>query len=80
MITTGQKLQLSDHHLYVLSDAGLLLGMLKLGRKKLFLVDPSDTMREYQPLCVLDFYVHESCQRQGFGRELFFFALEVREE
>jgi GNAT superfamily N-acetyltransferase len=29
---------------------------------------------EMAPLCVLDFYVHESCQRSGVGKEL----LEVR--
>lgn len=28
-------------------------------------------LREIQPICVLDFYVHESCQRQGIGKELF---------
>lgn len=26
---------------------------------------------EIEPLCVLDFYVHESCQRQGLGIRLF---------
>lgn len=36
--------------------------------------------REIQPLCVLDFYVHESCQRQGIGFELFAFMLESEEE
>lgn len=29
------------------------------------------TIAEIEPLCVLDFYVHESCQRQGVGRALF---------
>ena len=27
--------------------------------------------QEIKPLCVLDFYVHESCQRSGLGRLLF---------
>ena len=26
---------------------------------------------EIKPLCVLDFYVHESCQRSGLGKLLF---------
>jgi GNAT superfamily N-acetyltransferase len=30
---------------------------------------------EIEPLCVLDFYVHEHCQRQGVGKALF----EVRD-
>jgi len=28
-------------------------------------------MVEIKPLCVLDFYVHESCQRNGIGKVLF---------
>lgn len=28
-------------------------------------------LREIEPVCVLDFYVHESCQRQGVGKALF---------
>ena len=32
-------------------------------------------MKEIDPVCVLDFYVHESCQRQGLGKELFERAL-----
>jgi hypothetical protein len=28
-------------------------------------------IHEMDPCCVLDFYVHESCQRLGLGRGLF---------
>ena len=28
-------------------------------------------LHEIDALCVLDFYVHESCQRQGIGKLLF---------
>ena len=28
-------------------------------------------LTEMCPLCVLDFYVHENCQRQGVGKKLF---------
>merc|ERR1719453_445239 len=46
------------------------VGLLKVGTKKLFL--NTDTgWTEMEPLCVLDFYVHESCQRFGHGRDLF---------
>jgi GNAT superfamily N-acetyltransferase len=34
-------------------------------------VDVRDTFREMEPLCVLDFYVHERCQRTGHGHRLF---------
>lgn len=32
---------------------------------------------EIEPVCVLDFYVHESCQRQGVGKALFEVSLPV---
>lgn len=35
-------------------------------------------MREIDPLCALDFYVVEACQRQGIGNRLFEFMLHVR--
>ena len=36
-------------------------------------------LHEVEPLCVLDFYVHESRQRTGCGKKLFEAMLEVRE-
>lgn len=49
-----------------------ILGFLKVGKKNLFLrmSDMSATLREVEPICVLDFYVHESLQRQGIGLKL----------
>merc|ERR1719271_738484 len=35
-----------------------------------------DAFKEIHPLCVLDFYVHESCQRNGLGKRLFDMMLE----
>lgn len=37
-------------------------------------------MHEVEPLCVLDFYVHESRQRTGCGKNLFEAMLEVMEK
>ena len=34
-------------------------------------------VKEIDPLCVLDFYVSEACQRQGIGSRLFEVMLEV---
>jgi len=50
---------------------GAVLGMLKVGRKNLFLLDERGQQREMSPLCVLDFYVHEQHQRAGLGKQLF---------
>ncbi|CAD7923865.1 unnamed protein product [Amoebophrya sp. A120] len=77
-----------DQRVYIaISDRSKVIGLLKVGVKKLFVQTPSintsiytrssDTgqMAEIQPLCVLDFYVHESCQRQGWGKKLFEYFL-----
>ncbi|XP_017596216.1 PREDICTED: alpha-tubulin N-acetyltransferase 1 [Corvus brachyrhynchos] len=53
------------------SPKGAVLGFLKVGYKKLFLLDRDGSHVEVEPLCVLDFYIHESQQRRGLGRELF---------
>merc|ERR1711953_1212324 len=53
------------------------LGFIKVGPKKLFLHDDSAKMHELKRLCVLDFYVHESCQRLGYGKKLFDFMLKA---
>ncbi|XP_071802481.1 alpha-tubulin N-acetyltransferase-like [Asterias amurensis] len=76
-ITSAHKLRFSNHHLYVMKDGeangglGAAVGILKTGRKKLFVLDAHGNQIEMEPLCVLDFYVHESCQRKGYGKQLF---------
>ncbi|XP_069121496.1 alpha-tubulin N-acetyltransferase 1-like isoform X4 [Argopecten irradians] len=81
-ITGGRKLQLSDHTLYCMKDSnsnnngpGAVVGILKIGRKKLFVYDRNGGVHELEPICVLDFYVHESRQRMGCGRKLFDYML-----
>ena len=78
-ITSGSKMRLSeDQTAYILVDRagghngrGSVVGLLKMGRKKLFLADDRGETREMTPLCVLDFYVEEKRQRTGLGRRLF---------
>ena len=76
-ITSALKLKSSDHHLYLLKDSnannglGSLVGMIKVGTKLLYLLDYYGKQHKCHPLCVLDFYVHESKQRSGFGKRLF---------
>ena len=48
-----------------------VVGMLKVGRKKLFLLDAAGKPHELSPMCVLDFYVTETRQRTGCGKRLF---------
>jgi len=72
VITTVRKMLYTDHRLYIHRGERTVNGILKTGRKKLFIRDSvSGKMHEIEPLCVLDFYVHESKQRSGLGKVLF---------
>lgn len=49
-----------------------VLGLLKIGKKNLFHRDYVGNVKQIAPLCVLDFYVHETVQRNGVGKVFFF--------
>ena len=55
----------------IFSGSGAAIGILRVGYKKLFVYDRDGHHHEFDPLCVLDFYVHESRQRTGCGKQLF---------
>ncbi|XP_046845376.1 alpha-tubulin N-acetyltransferase-like isoform X1 [Xenia sp. Carnegie-2017] len=83
IITTASKLKYSDHELYILKDAasnkgqGTVIGIIKVGRKNLFLLDMHGVQHEVVPLCVMDFYVHHTKQRNGCGKMLFEHMLKI---
>ncbi|BES98828.1 Hypothetical Protein NTJ_11644 [Nesidiocoris tenuis] len=80
-ITSWDKLRNSEHTVYILVDRednggnGSVVGLLKIGKKKLYVFDSDSECHESVALCVLDFYVHESKQRMGCGRKLFDYML-----
>merc|ERR1719350_2538764 len=81
-ITSGAKFRTAeDQTAYILVDRfgnnglGSVVGLLKVGRKKLFLLDEVGKHNEMIPQCVLDFYVVENRQRSGCGKRLFEFML-----
>jgi len=81
-ITSGSKmLNVENQTVYLLVDKfgnnglGSVVGLLKMGRKKLFLLDEVGKPHEMVPLCVLDFYIVESRQRSGCGKRLFEFMI-----
>lgn len=54
------------------SYSGSILGLLKVGTKDLYLFDEAGHTRKVENTpAILDFYVHESRQRSGLGKELF---------
>ncbi|XP_058148871.1 alpha-tubulin N-acetyltransferase 1 isoform X11 [Dasypus novemcinctus] len=82
-ITSASRMQSNRHVMYVLKDTsarpagkGAIIGFLKVGYKKLFVLDDREAHNEVEPLCVLDFYIHESLQRHGHGQELFQYMLQ----
>ena len=66
----------SEQRLYLKVEGSRVEGMLKVGHKNLFYRDGQGRCHEIAPLCVLDFYVHESVQRKGVGKALFEKMLE----
>lgn len=59
------------------AEGNKVIGLLKVGVKKLFIRNEYAAIKEISPLCVLDFYVHESVQRGGYGKALFELMLET---
>ncbi|CAL8068239.1 unnamed protein product [Calicophoron daubneyi] len=80
-ITTFRKFKSSNQRLYILSNSAekTVLGFLKTGKKRLFMHDKDGNCMETEPLCVLDFYVHELQQRRGHGKRLFDHMLKVEQ-
>ncbi|KAG2492028.1 hypothetical protein HYH03_009757 [Edaphochlamys debaryana] len=66
--STDQRLYL---HMYRQTNKTVILGGLKVGTKRLYVRTLTADLLEIEPVCVLDFYVHESMQRQGVGKHLF---------
>lgn len=81
-MTTARKFRISDQRLYIVKNASSsnsVVGLLKVGAKHLYVYDSHGQVHECTPLCLLDFYVHESKQRSGYGKKLFEAMLEVGE-
>ena len=75
IITNTNSFFPSNYTLFIKADNNVVFGYIKLGLKKLFLKDRLFNFHERTTLCVLDFYVYESVQRRGIGKELFDFML-----
>ena len=75
IITNTNRFFPSNHTLFIKADNNVVFGYIKLGPKKLFLKDRLFNYHERNTLCVLDFYVYESVQRRGIGKELFDYML-----
>jgi len=54
-----------------------VVGILKMGWKKLYLYNKAGSQSEAMVFCLLDFYIHENKQRKGYGKHLFEYMLQV---
>ena len=79
-ITSAHKFFISNHRIFIKAEQNKVLGFIKVGTKKLFLRDRNFNYHEVNPLCVLDFYVHESIQRRGIGKQLFDYMLDFEKK
>ncbi|XP_026818276.1 alpha-tubulin N-acetyltransferase 1-like [Rhopalosiphum maidis] len=80
-ITSADKLINSDHVIYMMTEQNtpinfVVVGILKMGWKKLYLYNKNGTRSETMVYCLLDFYIHESKQRQGYGKRLVEYMLQ----
>ncbi|CAL6029138.1 Mechanosensory_abnormality MEC-17-like protein [Hexamita inflata] len=70
-ITSLEYIVKHNHTVILLVDNDKAVGIHKIGLKHLFQYDNSGKAHELTAFCCLDFYVHESCQRNGLGTLLF---------
>ena len=79
IITTANKFYCTnDNKIFIRAQGNKCIGFLKTGKRNLFQRCGGGDIKEIKPLCVLDFYVHESIQRGGHGKALF--ELMLRDE
>lgn len=60
-----------------ISFSGVVVGILKVGRKSLYVFDKNGDTRHVMAPCILDFWIHESRRRMGFGKVLFEHMLDT---
>lgn len=74
-ITNYSRFAYSNHKIFIKTDGNAIIGYIKIGIKNLIYCDRWAKMKELAPMCVLDFYVHESVQRHGYGKQIFEYML-----
>ncbi|KAL7045763.1 hypothetical protein ACKWTF_002326 [Chironomus riparius] len=80
-VTSSDRLRNCDEQVvYLMTEDngknGLVVGLLKIGRKSLYVFDKFGDTKHVLAPCVLDFYIHETRQRAGLGKVLFEYMLE----
>jgi len=81
-LTTAEKLADSDHIVYMMIEHNttspnfIVIGILKMGWMKMNLCDNPRARPGSMVYSLLDFYVHETRQRKGYGKRLIDYMLK----
>lgn len=68
---TGYLQKLAQQFMTCMSDVFLNLNKAERSIQCSINLQANGVIHEIEPICVLDFYVHESCQRNGVGKAIF---------
>ena len=63
--------------LIIKAKGNTVFGFIRVGYKDIYINTLNDVLENINLLCVFDFFVHFTCQRMGYGRELFDKGLEL---
>eukprot|EP00117_Sycon_ciliatum_P034767 scpid58129/ scgid2651/ Alpha-tubulin N-acetyltransferase; Acetyltransferase mec-17 homolog len=89
-VTSAQRLSMSDDHIYIMrgpydkaarQQFVKAVGFIRVGWRSLYLSDAvhGHFQQKHRVFCVLDFFVHPKCQRQGNGKKMFEFMLKCED-
>lgn len=66
--TNSQKFFTSHDRIFIKADKNVVIGFLRVGKRKLFVKDDNNNYSNEEPVCVIDFHVVKSYERQGYGK------------
>mmetsp|Transcript_36512 Transcript_36512/g.37903 ORF Transcript_36512/g.37903 Transcript_36512/m.37903 type:complete len:445 (+) Transcript_36512:1-1335(+) len=69
--TSANKFFSSHDRIFIKADKNVVIGFLRVGKRRIFLKDESNNYSNEEPISVIDFFVVKNYERQGYGRALF---------
>lgn len=66
--TNSHKFFTSPDRIFIKAEKNMVIGFLRVGRRKFFIRDQFSNFYNEEPISVIDFYVARNYERQGFGK------------
>lgn len=66
--TNAHKFFTSHDRIFIKADKNVVIGFIRVGKRKMAIKDNNNNYFNDEPLCVIDFYVVKSYERQGHGK------------